>query len=176
MYNRGHCGCLRCRKTHQHVGMLAVSTCHDQNVSVIKLELISKYLLRTEGGLKKSFSSCKHTCLFAFLTLFYSLTMIIVLYSTPLKTWLGCLCCLFLHSACWVCISDSSPRHRLQGPSMWNMPLCLPLSRVLCVNSQMPLVSLLFGLRSRSCFLQGCFVESTEVASVAYMLFVSMSY
>ena len=77
------------------------------------------------------------------LSLFYSLAVIIVPYNASLRTWLGCQCGLFPHSACWVYISDSSPRHRLQGPSMWDMPLGLSLSfslSLLCLNSHMSLL------------------------------------
>lgn len=79
-------------------------------------------------------------------SLFYSLTMIIAPYNTLLKTWLGCQCDLFPHSACWVYISDSSPRQSLQGPSMWNMPLglLLSLSLFLSLNSQMSLLKPIF--------------------------------
>lgn len=62
------------------------------------------------------------------LSLLYSPTMIIVPYNAQLQTWSGCECGPFSHSACWEYISHSSPRHRLQGLSMWDMPLGLSLS------------------------------------------------
>ena len=75
--------------------------------------------------------------------LFYSVTVIIVPYDAPPQTWLGCRCGLFPHVACRVYIRDSSPRHSLQGPSMWDTPLRLSRSvfswtlRCHCYNSSL---------------------------------------
>lgn len=49
--------------------------------------------------------------LYLSLSPFYSPAMIIVPYNARPRTCLECQCRLFPHSACWVYISDSSPRH-----------------------------------------------------------------